>query len=108
MYWEIAPRPTNKDIGCKRSPMSKLNNYLFSCTSILIVIISIVGCGLSTTSINQPITDIESEFNSLFGVASAGAALGGLVTLRATSSNGIEISTTVNADGFFEFSGVFK
>lgn len=53
---------------------------------------------------NEPMADEEFQVNSLFGVASAGAALDGLVTLRATSSSGTEISTSVNNEGYYEFS----
>ena len=84
--------------------MQRPNLYRFIQFILVIVAFATVGCGLSTTSLNDVISDELNLTNSpIEGIAAAGAPLDGIVFLKASGSS-MSISTYVNDTGFYHFS----
>lgn len=84
--------------------MYKKNSLQYFHSLLLVLIISSIGCGLSTTSIDElaPL-EVDDLITSIYGVASSGAPVDGVISL--TTSGNISITTSVDNSGFFQFTG---
>lgn len=83
--------------------MRKHKLHKFTRLIPVFITLSIIGCGLSTTSIDESISGNQDPANnSIEGIASAGAPLNGIIFLKASDS-AMSISTTVDDSGYYAF-----
>ncbi len=84
--------------------MRKPNLYKFTQFIPIFIAFALIGCGLSTTSLDEPMSDaLNPANNPLEGIAAAGSPLNGIVFLKASSS-AMTISTKVDDSGYYIFS----